>query len=1083
MSLAKVVVTRKVSIVMLTLGLIVIGIVSFLRMPQELFPPINFPQVTIVTEYPNAAPEEIETLITRPIEESVGSVAGLKRVESVSREGRSTVKVAFNWGQDVDFAALAVREKIDTIKERLPKESGDPIVLKYDPLSRPILILSVTGTNLPPIQLKQLTEKMIKDNLEKVEGVASAMVSGGASRMIYVNIDQGRLQANHLSLLEVIESIEKTNVSYPAGSIKKGLYEYLIRTMGEFRSVKEIGYAVAGVDNVQKTKREDTSFLEKGNTGPRDTLDTLREEVQRQMLEKRLVLVRDIAEVVDGAAEKTSISRHNGQENISIQIQKQASGNTIQVVNNVRKTLELLNEDIVSRGIRYEIIYDHSVFIRKSLEDLTADAQSGAVLTFIVLLIFLKSFLPALAATLSIPITIIGTFFLMSLSGITLNTMSLGGLALGAGMIVDTSIVVLENIFRRRQLGESPVEAAIAGTDEVVLPVITSNATTIAVFMPLIVFVPGIPGQLFKDLSWAIIHSQIISTILPLTILPLVSIYMKVKAGTYKPLAWNRFLEKRLVGPDIPVKKKMRFAALVLLVAFGVSASSFFIFPMLEKEVLPKVDQGQFIVKVDMALGTRLEVTDRVCRRFEEILKEIPEVEGVAVTVGSEKGSRGQVQIDTLRPSQALILVTLKKDRKRPSSDVVVELMKDSKELDLEGGNVDFVLQESEFAFAEGGNKPILIELKGYDFTQMGQLMERVKGAISKIPGVVNLQDDMSKTSPETKLNIDRRRAALYGISALDISLITKAALGGVVATQYREGGKEFDILVRLDEQDRANIENLNDLLLYSRVLDALITLKEVAVIEKSFGPSEIKRLDQDRTIIVSAEIAKEYKSKDVLPKVQAALRDLDLRPESGMQVSLSGKAKEVKENFGKVMFAFILAVLLVYMILAAQFESFVQPATIMLTVPLAFSGILVALALTHNTVNVISALGAIILVGTAVNNGILLIETINSLRAEGMDVEEAAMEAAKSRTRPIIMSLLAALMGSLPLALGLGEGAELRAPMAVSMMGGQISSTFLTLIVVPCFYILITRFSEILWGYEEEEDAGSGPPAPEASH
>ncbi|HLD50421.1 MAG TPA: efflux RND transporter permease subunit, partial [bacterium] len=260
MSLARVVVTRKVSVVMLTLGLIVIGIVSFMRMPQELFPPINFPQITIVTEYPNAAPEEIETLITRPIEESVGSVAGLKRIESVSREGRSTVKVAFNWGQDVDFAALAVREKIDTIKERLPKEAGDPVVLKYDPLARPILILSVTGPNLEPIQLKQLTEKMIKDNLEKVEGVASAVLSGGASRMIYVNIDQGRLQANHLSLLEVIDSIEKTNVSYPAGSIKKGLYEYLIRTVGEFRSVKEIGYAVAGVDNVQKVKREDTSF-------------------------------------------------------------------------------------------------------------------------------------------------------------------------------------------------------------------------------------------------------------------------------------------------------------------------------------------------------------------------------------------------------------------------------------------------------------------------------------------------------------------------------------------------------------------------------------------------------------------------------------------------------------------------------------------------------------------------------------------------------------------------------------------------------------------------------------------------------
>lgn len=1055
---------------MLTLGLIVIGVVSFTRMPQELFPPINFPQITIVTEYPNAAPEEIETLITRPIEESVGSVAGLKRIESVSREGRSTVKVAFNWGQDVDFAALAVREKIDTIKERLPKEAGDPVVLKYDPLARPILILSVTGPNLEPIQLKQLTEKMIKDNLEKVEGVASAALSGGASRMIYVNIDQGRLQANHLSLLEVIDSIEKTNVSYPAGSIKKGLYEYLIRTVGEFRSVKEIGYAVAGVDNVQKVKREDTSFLEKGNRGPRDTLDALREEVGRRMLEKRLVLVRDIADVVDGAAEKTSISRHNGYSNIAIQIQKQASANTIQVVNNVRQALAILNEDITTRGIHYDIIYDHSVFIRRSLEDLTNDAKTGGVLALIVLVSFLRVFSAAFAVTMAIPLTMMGTFFLLSLSGITLNTMSLGGLALGAGMIVDTSIVVLENIFRRRQLGEDPVEAAVAGTDEMVLPVITSNATTIAVFLPLIVFVPGIPGQLFKDLSWAIIHSQIISTILPLTVLPLFSIYMKVKTGTYKPFAWNRFLEKNLVGERISVKAKMAFAAFVLLVAFGVSGTSFLIFPTLEREVLPKVDQGQFIVKVDMPLGTRLEVTDRVCQRFEEIMRGIPEVEGVAVTIGSEKGGKGQVQIDTLRPSQALILVSLKKSRKKTSADIVTALAKDSKEVDLEGGNVDFILQESEFAFAEGGSKPILIELKGYDFTHMAQLMERVKTELAKIPGVINIQDDMSKTSPETKLHIDRRRAALYGISALDISLITKAALGGVVATQYREAGKEFDILVRLSEKDRNDLDNLNELLLYSRVLDSLIQLKEVAAVDQSSGPSEIKRLDQDRTIVVSADTDdKAFKSKDILPKVQAMLKGLNIKPESGMQAALSGKAKEVKENFGKVMFAFMLAILLVYMILAAQFESFMQPLIIMLTVPLAFSGILVALFITGTSVNVISALGTIILVGTAVANGIILIETINQMRTDGMDVEEAAMDAAKTRTRPIMMSLLTSLMGMLPLALGLGEGAELRSPMAISMMGGQISSTFLTLIVVPCFYILMTRCSEVLWGVEEE--------------
>ena len=588
--------------------------------------------------------------------------------------------------------------------------------------------------------------------------------------------------------------------------------------------------------------------------------------------------------------------------------------------------------------------------------------------------------------------------------------------------------------------------------------------------LPLIIFVPGIPGQLFKDLSWAIIHSQIISTILPLTLIPFLSLYLKVKAEDYKPVPWNRFMEKRLVG-EIPLKARLRFVTLVLALAFGVCSFSFFIFPTLEKEVLPKVDQGQFLLKVEMPLGTRLDVTDRVCRRLEDVLKQIPEIQDIAVTIGAEKSSKGQVQVDTLRPSQAIILVTLNKKRKRSSADVVQQVRDDSRATPLEGGQVDFVLQESEFAFAEGGTKPVLIEVKGYDFNQMGEMVNKIRGRLSQIPGVVNIQDDMGKTSPETKLNIDKRRAALYGISALDISLIAKAALGGVVATQYREAGKEFDILVRLSEKDRQSIENLGGLLLYSRVLDALIPLKEVAAIEKSASPSEIKRADQDRTILVSAEIEKTVKTKDVLPLVRQMLKDLDIRPESGLQVGLSGKAREIKESFTKIMFAFLLAFLLVYMILAAQFESFLQPAIIMLTVPLAFFGVLIALLVTGTSVNVISALGVIILVGTAVNNGIVLIEYTNQLRAEGKGVEEASLEAARTRTRPILMSMFTSVIGLVPLALGLGEGAELRAPMAVSMMGGLLSSTFLTLIVIPCFYILVVRLPEALFGLPEDEE------------
>jgi len=1060
MSLAEFSVQKKVTVVMCTLGMLLLGFISFTRLPQELFPPITFPQITIITNYANAAPEEVETLISRTIEEAVGSVAGLKRVESISREGRSTVTVSFNWGQDVDFAALAVREKIDLIKERLPKESDDPVVLKFDPLARPIMILSVSAPNLTPIQLKVYAEKIFKDNLEKVDGVASASISGSVEREILVAVDSARLEANHLSLTNVVKSIEDANISYPAGSIKKGLYEYLIRTVGEFRSVKDLEFAVVGADTIKANRKEDTSFLERGSKGPRETIDALREEVERNLLEKRLVLVRDIAAVTDGIAERTSVSRLNGKENIAISIQKAASANTIQVIDRVQKALAFLKPDMETRGLNYSIIYDHSIFIRKSLEDLGNDAMSGAVLAFIVLLLSLKAIGASLVVMLSVPVSVMATFFLLSMTGITLNTMSLGGLALASGMIVDASIVVLENIFRHRQLGATPYDAAVKGAGEVTWPVITSNATTIAVFVPLIVFVPGIPGQLFKDLSWAIIHSQIISTLVPLTVVPMLSIYLKVKKekeGEEPVWHWTKPLDKFILSAAT-IPARVRNAGIMLISVFSLCSLSFFIFPLLEKEVLPKIDQGQFILRVEMPLSTRLEVT-----------------------IGSEKSGKGQVQVDTLRASEGIILVTLEKERKRPSADVVHDLNEEAKKLNLEGGEVDFVLQESEFAFAEGGSKPISLEVRGYDFQQMSELVGKIKSDLKKIPGVINVQDDMAQSAPETRLNIDKRRAALYGISALDISLTGKAAIEGVVSTQYREAGKEYDIRVRLSDNDRNNIENLGNLLVHSEVLDSLIPLKEVASIERTMGPSEIKRVDQERAVVVTAEIEKTARSSDVLPAVQTTLANLKIAPESNLQVRVSGKAKEMKESFSKVLFAAILAAMLVYMLMAAQFESFAQPMIIMITVPLAMFGVLIALLISGNSVNVISALGMIILVGTVVNNGIVLVEYINQLRSEGMEVEEAALEASRVRTRPIIMSALSAVIGLIPLALGLGEGAALRSPMAVAMMGGSLSSTVLTLVVLPCFYIVVTRGLERLFGIpmDEEDLEVEAPDAP----
>ncbi|MSR77526.1 MAG: efflux RND transporter permease subunit [Candidatus Omnitrophica bacterium] len=1071
MTFAEYVIRKKVTVIMGTLGMILLGVIALHQIPQELFPRVGFPQITIVTEYSNAAPEEIENLITKPIEESIGSVSGLKRVESISREGRSSIVVSFNWGQDIDFAALAVREKIDLVKERLPKEAEDPVVLKFDPLSRPILILSVTG-NLEPIRLKMLTEKMLKDNLEKVEGVASVGLSGGANREIQVNVDQARLQASHLSLLQLIQSIEDTNVSYPAGSIKKGLYEYLIRTVGEFRSVKEIDYSVAGVDTVQKIKKEDTSFLERNNDeGARDTLDTLRQEVKRQMLEKRLVLVKDIAEVVDGVAEKTSISRHNGKENLSLSIQKQGNANTIQLVNKLRQALKALDPDLKSRGIKYDIIYDHSEFIRKSIDDLKSAALQGGFLAFLVLLFFLRSWFASLLVTLSIPLTILGTFFCMQMTGISLNTMSLMGLAVAIGMIVDTSIVVVENIFRRRQLGESAEEAAIKGSAEMTWAVIGSNLTTIAVFFPLILFVPGVMGQMLKDLSWAIIFSQIISTVVPLTTVAMLTTYFKFQFKDYEPSRWPKIFEKYL-DPRLPrISHESFLGSSLLLILVVIVGVTMLLFPTLDREVLPKVDQGQFLIKVDMPIGTRLEITDRVVKRMEGLCKETQNVKDVAVTIGAEKSKQGDVKVETLRPWQAIVLATLQKERKRSSAAVVDEIRDKLGTLQLEEARVEFILQESEFQFGNS-QKPILIEVKGYDFLQMNRLVNTLKKQLQQVDGIVDLEDDVAEPAQETKLEIGKQRAALYGISPMDISLTAKAAIEGVVATKYHEEGKEYDIRVRLSSKDRDNIQNLNDLLLYSQVMDQLLPLKEVAVIKKGLGPSEIRHVNQERTTIISASLRKDIRTKDAIAQVQKILKNIQA---GDFQVNIAGAVKEQAENYGLLFFAFAVALILNYMIMAALFESFMQPMIIMFAVPLSFVGVVVSLWITGVSINVMSMFAVIQLVGTVVNNAIVLMEYINQLRAEGVGVVEAAITSIKVRTRPIIMSALTAAIGLLPLTLGLGEGSELQRPMAIATMGGTLSSTGLTLIVIPFLYILTTYFMERFIPSEEDEDEDEG--------
>ncbi len=1025
MNLPKFSINRPVTTIMVFAGIILFGFISLTRLPQELFPPITYPQLTVVTTYENAAPEEIETLITKPVEEAIGTVSGLRRLKSVSREGLSLVIAEFGWAQNMDFAALRMREKIDLIKERLPRESQEPLVMKYNPFELPIMTLSVTGDR-PAQDIREISRRIIKDELEKIEGVASATISGGLEREIVVEVDRGRLQAQKVPLLSVARSVADANLNYPAGTIKESFYEYLIRTLGEFEHVDEIQEIAVKVEK-------------------EDILTSTEEPEEGISKSKRLVLLKDVGSVFDTVKERTSYSRHNGEENISISVQKQAQANTLQVVNRVKAALTDIRAEIPN-DIEIKVVYDQSKFIKDSINGVRDAAIMGGVLAFLVLLLFLRNVRSAAIVTISIPISVVAVFTLMYMGGLSINMMSLGGLALGVGMLVDSAIVVLENISRHKEKGTPVGDAVVVGASEVSNAITASTLTTIVVFFPMI-FVVGIAGQLFKQLAFTVIFALIASLFVALTLIPLLS-SMKSKKGNVqapqKEFALARLYETMLLKF---LKHKKQGLLTVLLIFLG----SLLLFIPLDKELMPKTDQGQFVIKLDLPSGTRLKITDTLAKKIEKYLSELPYVREVTSIVGSTRGREAKDVLQRLSSNQAEIRVNLKRKRKIKTARAVQDVKSAISRLDTGGANIEYILQESVFRAAIEESAPVIVEIKGENMPILIKIAKNLMRKIEKIRGIYGVKTDMPKPSPETKIFVDKDRASIYNLSVADIAQTAQIAMKGYVASQLKEKGQEIDIRVRMREIDRMNFKKLSRLRIHAPN-DETVPLFTVARFARGKGPSEIKRLDQERTIIISANIYRRA-FKDITRDINRAIKKLDI-PED-FTIKLAGESEEMSQSFKSLRFALIFSILLVYMIMAAQFESFWQPFIIMVTVPLAIIGVLTALFITGTSVNVVALLGIIMLGGIVVNNGIVLIDYLNLLRANGKSVEEATIEASKARLRPILMTALTTILGLFPMAIAIGEGSELRSPLAISVIGGLLVATFLTLWVIPALYLL----------------------------
>ena len=1020
MSLADFALKRPVTVLMLVIVVLVMGTVSLTRVGLDLLPEMNLPIAAVFTDYSGVGPEEIETLITRPLEETLGTVTNVKEITSITSSGSSIVLLEFNMGTNMDFAALEMREKIDLIRGWLPDDAGQPLVFKFDPSMMPVMVVGLGGVD-DLAQLKELAEDTIKPRLERLEGVASVSVQGGKEREIEVRLHPAALEGYGVGMDQIIQTLAAENLTLPAGTVREGEEELLLRTTGEFRSVEEIG------------------------------------EVNIMTPAGVAVKLKDLGTVTDTYADADQVAYLNGRPAVALSIQKQAGANTALVGRRLKAELERLKA--LQPGLEYTYVLDQSEFIEEALASMAQDAVKGSLLAVLILLLFLRNLRSTLVIAVVIPISVVSTFVLVHFAGLTMNLMTLGGIALAVGMLVDNAIVVLENIFRLREEGYGPLEAARQGAGEVAMAVTASTLTTVAVFIP-IVYVEGIITEIFNQLALTVSISLLASLVVALTLTPLLSSRLLVvevnnndqgKGGILRRC--SRLFGKKLEALDNAYGRTLSWCLgnrkKVLAIAIVLFILSLVLVPFVGAEFLPATDEGRISISVRLPVGSTLEATEAVAERVARTAAELPQVQDVLYTVGGG----GNMGMGGSSPEQASVDITLVPARQRQlSTEAVVEELR-QRLRDIPGADISVASQS--MIMVDGGLvSAISIAVKGNDLDILEELSEEIVAAIENIPGVRHPDTSLRAGRPELQIRPRRQRLAALGLTTGQVANAVDAALQGRVATRLRVAGEEVEIRVRLDgDKTRQDLEGL----VLTSPLGMKVTLADVADFVYDVSPRSIYRENQVRVVTVTADIS----GRDlagVMQDIQARVAEIPL-PE-GYFIDYGGEYEEMAEAFSGLGLAAVLGIVLVYAVMAAQFESLLHPFTIMFSVPFAVTGAVFGLFVTGRTINVTSAIGGVMLIGIVVNNAIVLVDYINTLRGRGMELEEAVIAAGRTRLRPILMTTLTTVLAMIPLALGLGEGAELSAPLATVVMCGLSVSTLLTLFIVPTIYTIVDRFS-----------------------
>ncbi|MCT4507685.1 MAG: efflux RND transporter permease subunit [Tepidibacter sp.] len=1011
MNISKISVKRPVTTLMFMFIAILIGFVSLGLLPIDLYPEMDIPVAIVSVNYSGVGPEEIETLVTKPIEKSVATVSNLKKVTSYSREGNSIIVVEFEYGTDMDFATLQMREKVDLVKGALPDDASSPMVLKIDPNAEAIVDLGVSS-KMNLAKLQALVEDDLQSRFERIEGVASVDISGGEENEVSIKVDQEKLSGYKLSLSQIKNILRAENLNLPGGNVNKGSKEILVRTVGEFESIDDIKNILISLRTNQTIK------------------------------------LSDIAQVELGYKDKDTLSRVNGQNSMGISITKQSSANTVKVAQNILEEVDKINNEYPQ--INIIVGTDQSEFINNSIKNVTNNAIIGGILAVIILFLFLRNIRSTFIVGIAIPISIIATFALMYFGGLTINLISLGGLALGIGMLVDNSIVVLENIYRHREEGKSRIDAAIIGAKEVTMAVFASTMTTIAVFLP-IVFVKGFTAIVFKQLSFAVVFSLLASLIVAITVVPmLASKILKVSEPKTKEF---KLIEKILNVFTEAIEKMSRAYGKLLdyvlhhrkttvFIAILIFVSSIALVGAVGGEFFPAEDEGSFNVKIETPFGTTLEESDKVVKEVEKIVENIPEKDKIFSTVGGSSGFSNTAS----NSSNVNVVLVNQKERKRSTAEIVNEVRKEVES--IPGAKIK-VSEASSMGGGGGSSAAIGIQIKGDDLETLRSVGSDIEGILKKIPGTAEVTSDMEDGNPEARVVINREVASFYKVTASDVANTIKSSIDGSKATTFKLDGDEIDVDVSLGDAVKDSIEDVKQIHITSQNGE-IVPLGQIAHIEYGNAPTQISRINQVRTATISSQLdGRDLKS--VTDDIKNELENYNMP--SGYTYEFTGQQQDMVEAFSSLGLALILSVIIVYMVLASQFESLIHPFTVMLSVPFALSGGFIGLFVTGRALSVPALIGVIMLSGIVVNNAIVLVDYINQLRESGMDRKEAIVKAGFTRFRPILMTTLTTVLGLIPLALGIGEGASTQAPMATVVIGGLTLSTVLTLAFIPVIY------------------------------